>query len=117
MRKVTNPFDCRAFGKAVKDARTKAGMTRAQVEEMYGIDARYLLAIENKGQSMSLQVFYELAKNFGVSVDRFFFPQDEAKDERRLRLDSLLDTFDNREMAIIEATAQGIHTARAISVD
>ena len=58
MRKVTNPYDCRAFGRAVKEARTKLGLTRAEVEEMYNIDARYLLEIENRGQHTSFQIFY-----------------------------------------------------------
>lgn len=118
MRKVTKPFDCRAFGQAIKDARTRTGLTRAHVEEMYDIDARYLLAIENKGQSMSLQVLFELATIFGVSADKFFFPDAGAsKSEERLRLDGLLDTLNGWELSVIESTAQALHNARTIRED
>jgi len=118
MRKVINPFDCRPFGRAVKEARIKSGLTRAEVEERYNIDARYLLEIENKGQHMSLQIFYELATIFSISVDQFFFPEVEpAKNSQRKQLDSLLDTFDSREMAIVEATVQGIHNSRGMGDD
>lgn len=118
MRKVTKPFDCRAFGQAIKDARTRTGLTRAQVEEMYDIDARYLLAIENKGQSMSLQVFFELATIFGVPADKFFFPDTgAAKSEERLWLDGLLDTLNGWELSIVESTAKALHNARTIRED
>lgn len=115
MRKVTNPFDCRAFGRAVKDARTKSGLTRVEVESMHNIDARYLLEIENRGQHMSLQIFYELATIFSISVDQFFFPEAEpAKNSQRKQLDGLLDTFDSREMAIVEGTVQAIHNSKGM---
>jgi len=118
IRKITNPYDCRPFGRAVKAAREKLGLTRRQVEEKYDIDARYLLEIENKGQHMSLQLFYELATIFSVYVDPIFFPEAEhAKSSRRKHIDSLLDKLDDREMAIVEATIQGIHNSRNAGED
>lgn len=64
---------------------------------------------------MSLQVFYELATIFSVSVDQFFFPETEpAKNSQRKQLDSLLDTFNSREIAIVEAVVQGIHNSRGM---
>jgi len=118
MRKITNPYDSRPFGRAVKAAREKLGLTRRQVEEKYDIDARYLLEIENKGQHMSLQLFYELATIFSVSVDQIFFPKaEQAKSSRRKQIDSLLDKLDDREMAIVEATIQGIHNSRNAGED
>ena len=113
MRKVDNPFDCRGFGQAVKTARKKMGLTRAEFEEQYNIDERYLLEIENNGQHMSLQIFYELATIFSISVDEYFYPDTKPKkDSRRRKIDKILDALDNREMAIVEATVQGIHDSR-----
>jgi transcriptional regulator with XRE-family HTH domain len=116
MRKVDNPFNFRDFGQAVKEARKKMGLTRAQFEDKYNIDERYLLEIENNGQHCSLQIFYELATIFSISVDEYFFPTSEQmKNSRRRRIDSLLDTFNNRELAIVESTVNGVNIARDIA--
>ena len=73
------------------------------------------MEIENNGQHMSLQIFYELATIFSVSVDQVFFPDVKpAKSSQRKRLDKLLDTLDHRELAVVESTAQGLHSARGI---
>ena len=118
MRKVDRPFDCKGFGQAVKAARKKTGLTRAEFEEKYNIDERYLLEIENNGQHMSLQIFYELATIFSISVDEYFYPEAKPKkNSRRRKIDGILDTLNNREMAIVEATVQGIQSSRNVAND
>ena len=66
-------YDFRAFGLAIKDARTKRGMTRDEAAALIPIDPRYLTNIENKGQHPSLQVFYKLVTLFNLSVDQCFY--------------------------------------------
>ena len=51
-------YDFKAFGAAIKAARTGRKESRKEVcDEMY-ISPRYLANIENKGQHPSLQIFF-----------------------------------------------------------
>jgi len=109
MRNKDELFDFGAFGKAIKEARLKKEMTRDQAAALIPIDPRYLTNIENKGQHPSLQVFYKLVTLFDLSVDQFFYPNAEPnKNTKRRQLDALLDSFDDNDLIIMEATADGI---------
>ena len=91
MRNKDELYDFRAFGLAIKEARTKQGLTREQAAALIPIDPRYLTNIENKGQHPSLQVFYKLVTMFNLSVDQFFYADAEPKKStRRRQLDSIL---------------------------
>lgn len=115
MRNKDELYDFRAFGLAIKEARTKQGMTRDQAAGLIHIDPRYLTNIENKGQHPSLQVFYKLVTLFQLSVDQFFYPNDApTKSTRRRQLDSVLDSFDDNDLIIVEATAIGIVQAKEV---
>lgn len=109
MRKKEDKYDFKAFGLAIKEARKKRGLTREQVGAMIEIDPRYLTNIENKGQHPSLQVLYDLVSLLNVSVDEFFLPAaDLAKSTRRRQLDKQLDTFNDKDLIIIQSVADGI---------
>ena len=109
MRKKEDKYDFRAFGLAIKKARMKKGLTREQVGTMIEIDPRYLTNIENKGQHPSLQIFYELVARYNISVDQFFFPNNEAeKSTQRRQLDTLLDNMSDAGLRIVAATAKEV---------
>jgi transcriptional regulator with XRE-family HTH domain len=113
MRNKEELYDFRSFGQAIKDARTKQGMTRDQAAGIIRIDPRYLTNIENKGQHLSLQVFYKLVTLFELSVDQFFYPDAVPdKSTQRRQLDSVLDNLNDSDLIIVEATANGINQAR-----
>lgn len=77
-------------------------------DEMY-ISPRYLANIENKGQHPSLQIFYELVARYNISVDQFFFPDNEAeKSTQRRQLDTLLDNMSDAGLRIVAATAKEV---------
>lgn len=115
MRKKDELYDFRALGLALKEARTKQGMTRDQAAGLIHIDPRYLTNIENKGQHPSLQVFYKLVTLFHISVDQFFYQNEEpAKSTRRRQLDSVLDNLDDKDLIIMEATATGISKTKEV---
>lgn len=73
--KKTNTLDLSIFGLRVKECRKDRGITQKQLAADLGVTARYVGKIENKGQHPSLQVFYELATMFALSVDLFFYPE------------------------------------------
>lgn len=96
-----------------KEARLKRGLTREQVGALIEIDPRYLTNIENKGQHPSIQVLYDLVSLLHVSVDEFFLPVNNlVKSTRRLQVEKLLDNFTDRELALMEALANGINESR-----
>jgi hypothetical protein len=50
---------------------------------------------------------------FNLSVDQFFYPDAEPdKSTRRRQLDSILDSFSDNDLIIVEATASGITQAK-----
>ena len=113
MRNKNKLYDFRAFGKAIKEARIKKGLTREQTAGLIHIDPRYLTNIENKGQTPSVRVLYTIVTLFNLSVDQFFYPDTEPiKSTRRRQLDNILDDFDKHDLLVMEATANGLKQAK-----
>ncbi|GGN56926.1 helix-turn-helix domain-containing protein [Oceanobacillus indicireducens] len=109
MRKKEDKYDFKVFGLAIKEARTKQGLTREQVGASIEIDPRYLTNIENKGQHPSIQVLYDLVSLLNVSVDEFFLPASKVtKSSRRRQLEKQLDSLTDQDLIIMESVAKGI---------
>ena len=106
-------FDFMPIGQAIKKARTAKGMTREQLARIVDYDPRHLQAIENEGQYPSMELFIQLITMFDISVDQYIFP-DKKSDKSTLRrqIDTLLDTLDNKELAVVEATIKGLCNAK-----
>ena len=77
---------------------------------------RSILYIENRGQHPSFNTFYQFVTLLDISVDQFFFP-DKLNGEsiRRKQIDVLLNSMDEKELTILEATAEEIKKARGRS--
>ena len=105
-------FDFMPIGQAIKKARTAKGMTREQLARIVDYDPRHLQAIENEGQYPSMELFIQLITMFDISVDQYIFP-DKKSDKCTLRrqIDTLLDTLDNKELSVVEATIKGLCNA------
>lgn len=106
-------FDFMPIGQAIKKARTAKGMTREQLARIVDYDPRHLQAIENEGQYPSMELFIQLITMFDISVDQYIFP-DKKSDKSTLRrqIDTLLDTLDNKELSVGEATIKGLCNAK-----
>ena len=101
-------YDFKAFGAAIKAARTGRKESRKKVcDEMY-LSPRYLANIENKGQHPSLQIFFELMLRYNISVDQFLLEQPIGKNTQRRQLDALLDSMSEKGLQIVAATAKEI---------
>ena len=101
-------YDFRAFGTAIKTARTDRRESRKKVcDEMY-LSPRYLANIENTGQHPSLQIFFELMLRYNISVDQFLFEGSKEKSNQRQQLDAMLDRMSDEGIQIITATAKEI---------
>ena len=106
-------FDFMPIGQAIKKAREARGMTREQLSEIIGYAPRHIQAIENEGKYPSIELFIQLIQMFDVSVDEYIFPDKEVKKSSvRRRLDAQLDKLDDKELSVIEATANGLCKAK-----
>ena len=63
-KRPVEKYDFKAFGQAIKAARTERKESRKKVSDEMFISPRYLANIENKGQPPSLQVFYDLVTRY-----------------------------------------------------
>mgnify|MGYP000030272071 CR=1 FL=1 len=100
-------YDFKAFGAAIKAARTGRKESRKKVSDEMFISPRYLANIENKGQHPSLQIFFELMLRYNISVDQFLLDTPTQKDTKR-QLDALLDGMSDTGIRIVSATAKEI---------
>lgn len=110
---MNETFDFMAVGQAIKKAREAKEMTREQLADILNIAPRHIQSIENEGQYPSLQLFVRLITMFDISVDQYIFADRRAeKTTLRRQIDSVLDTFGDKELIIIEGTARAICKAK-----
>ncbi len=107
-KRPVEKYDFKAFGEAIKAARTGRRESRKQVSDEMYISPRYLANIENKGQHPSLQIFFELMLRYNISVDQFLLDTPTGKDTKRRQLDALLDDMSDNGIRIVTATAKEI---------
>lgn len=113
MNEIVANFDFMPIGQAIKAARERSGITREQLAEQLDITPRHLQSVENEGQHPSFQLFVQLVTMFHISADEYIFLNVQTdKSSLRRQVDALLDTFDEKEMLIIEGTAQAICKAK-----
>ena len=105
-KRPVEKYDFKAFGEAIKAARTGRKESRKQVSDEMYISPRYLANIENKGQHPSLQIFFELMLRYNISVDQFLLDTPAGKDTKRRQLDALLDDMSDNGIRIVTATAK-----------
>lgn len=107
MKRPVEKYDFKAFGQAVKEARTAKHESRKKVSDDMYISPRYLANIENKGQHPSLQIFFELMTRYDISIDQFLFAKKDAgKTTQRRQLDTMLDGMSENGLRVVTATAK-----------
>ena len=113
MKQDERRFDFHGLGLALKQAREEKGWTQAYVAELVGKTDRTIMNIENKGQHPSFDLFVKLITLFDISVDQFIHVDGGAQTSScRKHIDVLLNSMNEKELVVIEATAQGIKKAR-----
>ena len=107
-KRPVEKYDFKAFGEAIKAARTGRKESLKKVSEEKYISPRYMENIENKAQNPSLQIFFELMLRYNISVDQFLLDTPVGKDTKRRQLDALLDDMSDNGIRIVTATAKEI---------
>ena len=78
---------------------------------------RTIMNIENKGQHPSFNLFFKLVTLFDISVDQFFYTEgNRGGNSCRKHIDVLLDSMNEKELVVMEATAEGLKKARETEV-
>ena len=84
------------------------GWTQAYVAELVGKTDRTIMNIENKGQHPSFNLFFKLVTLFDISVDQFFYTEGQrGENSCRKHIDVLLSSMNEKELVVMEATAEG----------
>lgn len=117
MEQKENIFDFHGLGLAIKQAREARGWTQAYLAELVGRTDRTIMNIENKGQYPSFGVFIKLVTMFDISVDQFIYSDSGNKGSLcRKHIDILLNSMNEKELVVMEATAEGLKKARKTEV-
>ena len=113
MYQYNKRLDFHALGREIKRKREAKGWTQEYLAQLVDRTPRSIMYIENRGQHPSLNTFYQLVTLLDISVDQFFFP-DKLNGESTCRkhIDVLLNSMDEKELTILEATAEGLKKAR-----
>ena len=113
MYQYEKQFDSHALGQEIRRKRKAKGWTQEHLAQLVDLTPRSIMYIENRGQHTSLNAFYKLVTLLDISVDEFSCPSKLGADnERRKHIDRMLDGMGEKELIIIEGSAEGIVKAR-----
>lgn len=106
-------FDFHPIGREIKRKREAKGWTQDYLAQLVDRTPRSIMYVENRGQHPSLNVFFKIVTLLNISVDKFFYPDKyNGQNERRNRIDRMLNSMDERELSIMEIVAEGIERSR-----
>jgi len=105
-------FDFHGIGLAIKRAREASGLTQEQLAYIIDRDPRTIMYNENNGQHPSLNTFYQMVTMFDISVDQYFFPSKNEESSCRKHIDVMLNSLDEKELKVIEATIQALKAGK-----
>ena len=73
--------------------------------------------LKTSGHHPNLNTFYQIVTLLDISVDQFFYPDRQNNEsDCRQHIDRLLNTMDEKELTVMEATAEGLQKARETEV-
>ena len=73
--------------------------------------------LKTSGHHPSLNTFYQIVTLLDISVDQFFYPdRQNSESDCRQHIDRLLNSMDEKELTVMEATAEGLRKARETEV-
>ena len=117
MYQDTRRFDFHALGREIKRKREAKGWTQEYLAQLVDRTPRSIMYIENRGQHPSLNTFYQIVTLLDISVDQFFYPdRQNSESDCRQHINRLLNTMDEKELTVMEATAEGLQKARETEV-
>ena len=111
MYQDTRRLDFHALGREIKRKREAKGWTQEYLAQLVDRTPRSIMYFENRGQHPSLNTLLD------ISVDQFFYSdRQNGESDCRQHIDRLLNTMDEKELTVMEATAEGLQKARETEV-
>lgn len=102
-------LDFHALGREIKRKREAKGWTQEYLARLVDRTPRSIMYFENRGQHPSLNTFYQIVTLLDISVDQFFYPdRQNSESDCRQHIDRLLNSMDEKELTVMEATAEGL---------
>ena len=109
MEHYEDRFDFHGLGLAIKTPARKEAGRRNTLRSLWGRTSHTIMNIENKGQYPSFGVFVKLGSMFDISVNQFIHSDSGNKESLcRKHIDVLLNTMNEKELVVMEATAEGL---------
>ena len=110
-------LDFHALGREIKRKREAKGWTREYLAQLVDRTPRSIMYFENRGQHPSLNTFYQIVTLLDISVDKFFYPDRQNSESYCCQhIDVLLNSMNEKEFVVIEATAGSIKKARETEI-
>ena len=87
-------------------------MTQEDLAYIIDRTPRTIMYNENNGQHHSLNAFYQMVTMFDISVNQYFFPEKYPENSCRKRIDIMLNSLDEKDLRVVEATIQALKEDR-----
>lgn len=116
MERDERRFDFHDIGLAIKRSREACGMTQEQLAYIVDHSPRTIMYNENDGQHPSLNTFYQMVTMFDISVDQYFYPTQNSSSSCRKRIDTMLNSLDEKDLQVVEAIIHALKNARETEV-
>lgn len=91
-------------------------MTQEQLAYIVDHSPRTIMYNENDGQHPSLNTFYQMVTMFDISVDQYFYPTQNSSSSCRKRIDTMLNSLDEKDLQVVEAIIHALKNARETEV-
>ena len=96
------------MGPLIKIARLEAKLTQDELAERIGVTPRYIMAIENEGKCLALDVWFRLIRTLHISADSIVYPENsETKDDDE-QLILMIRMLDYKNKRVTKAAIQAM---------
>lgn len=95
------PEYSKPLGKAVKDARTRLGLTQSSVADAIHIDDRTILNIENCKGNPKMEILYPLIRVLRIDPCEIFYPEMQRASPALQELRLMIENCDEKEAAAL----------------
>ena len=98
--------DLSYMGSMIKRARLAENMTQEELAEKIEKTSRYIQAIENESQNVSIDTLFRLARALHISVDTIIYPEQRIHNTETEQIIHYIRLLNDRDRKIILATVK-----------